>query len=222
MGEFFEIMTTKQERSTIFKSFQTNIKKSNSFDEGKANLLSLRKELSVVCDYIFDVCEDDDFCKMPLKSDKTIAYYLYHLNRIEDITSNILIAGKEQLFFAKNFDKLINSPIITTGNEISRDGLIEFSRALNIKHLKKYVVAVMANTNKIIQNINFQDSNSKVSAERKAEVIKSNVVSTDEIAFWLIDYWCSKTYASLMLMPFSRHLMLHLDGCLRIIDKLKI
>jgi hypothetical protein len=79
----------------------------------------------------------------------------------------------------------------------------------------------MANTNRIIQNISFQDSNSKVSAERKAEVIKSNVVSTDESAFWLIDYWCSKTYAGLMLMPFSRHLMLHLDGCLRIIDRLK-
>jgi hypothetical protein len=214
-------MTTKLERSIIFKSFQNNIKKSNSFDEGKANLLSLRKELSVICDHIFDICADEDFYKMPLKSDKTIAYYLYHLNRIEDITSNTLIARKKQLFFSKNFDKRLNSSIITTGNEIPRDRLIEFSRKIDIKHLRNYVNEVMANTDEIIKDLSFQNSKLKVSAERKEEVIKLNVVSSDSSAIWLIDYWCSKTYAGLMLMPFSRHLMLHLDGCLRIINRLK-
>ncbi|MCL2349882.1 MAG: phage head-tail adapter protein [Defluviitaleaceae bacterium] len=180
-------MTTKQERSAIFKSFQSNIKKKASFDEGKADLLTLRNKLTEICNYIFDVCSsDDDFCKMPLKTDKTIAYYLYHLNRIEDATSNILIAGREQLFFAKNFDKRLNSPIITTGNEIARDGLIEFSKALDIKQLKEYVITAMSNTNEIIKGLSFEDSKTKVSAERKAEAIKSNAVSTDESAFGLL------------------------------------
>ncbi|MCL2827924.1 MAG: phage head-tail adapter protein [Oscillospiraceae bacterium] len=214
-------MTTKQERSAIFKSFQSNIKRSGSFDEGKENLLALRKELSVICDYIFEGCSHEDFCKMPLKSDKTIAYYLYHLNRIEDVTSNVLIAGKEQIFFAENFEKRLNAPVITTGNEIARDGLIAFSKALDLTQLREYVAAVMDNTNEIIQGMGFQDSKTKVSAERKAEVMKSNTVSTDERAVWLVDYWCNKTYAGLMLMPFSRHIMLHLDGCLRIINKIK-
>jgi hypothetical protein len=214
-------MTTKQERSEIFKSFQSHIKKSVSFDEGKANLIALRKELSEICDYIFNVCDDEDFCKMPLKSDKTIAYYLYHLNRIEDAVSNVLVAGTEQLFFIENFNKWLNTPVITTGNEIARDGLIEFSKALDLKQLREYVIAVTANTNGIIKGMSFQDSKTKVTAERKTKVIKSKTVSTDESAFWLVDYWCNKTYAGLMLMPFSRHIMLHLDGCLRIIGKLK-
>ena len=214
-------MTTKQERSSLFKSFQANIKKSASFDEGKANFLALRKELSAICDFIFESCTDDDFCKMPLKSDKTIAYYLYHLYRIEDAVSNTLIAGKEQLFIAEKFIKGLNTPVTTTGNEIARDGLVEFSKALDLKQLREYVTVVMTNTNEIIQSMTFQDSKTKVLAERKAEIIKSNTVSTDESAFWLVDYWCSKTYAGLMLMPFSRHIMLHLDGCLRIISKIK-
>jgi len=213
-------MTTKQERSALFKSFQSNIKKSGSFDEGKANLLALRKELSAICAYIFESCSQEDFYKMPLKSDKTIAYYLYHLNRIEDATSNVLLAGREQIFFAENFEKRLNAPIITTGNEIARDGLIAFSKALDIAQLREYVVAVMANTNEIMEGMTFQESKTKVSAERKAEIIKSNTVSTDESAFWLVDYWCNKTYAGLMLMPFSRHIMLHLNGCLRIMDKI--
>jgi len=214
-------MKSKQERSEIFKLFQAYIKRSDTFVMGKQNLLALREELSAIYNYIFTVCTDDDFCKMPLAGDKTIAYYLYHLTRIEDITSNILIAGKEQLFFDKNFYGSLNSPVITTGNEIARDGLIDFSKKLDINQLRCYAATVLTNTNAIIQNMSFEESKIKVSAERKAEVIKSNAVSTEKDAFWLIDYWCGKTYAGLLLMPFSRHQMLHLDGCLRIIHKMK-
>lgn len=214
-------MKTKQERSEIFKLFQYNIKRNSSFDMGKQNLLALREDLSAIYDYIFSVCNGDDFYKMPLANDKTIAYYLYHLTRIEDITSNTLIARKAQLFFSENFDKLLNSPIITTGNEIARDGLAEFSKMLDINQLRRYITVVLANTNIIIQNMSYEDSKVKIPIERKSELLKSNTVSTDENAFWLVDYWCNKTHAGLLLMPFSRHQMLHLDGCLRIINKMK-
>lgn len=214
-------MTSKQERLDIFKVFQTNIKKSSSFDTGKQSLLALRKELSEIYDYIFTTCDNDDFCKMPFSNNKTIAYYLYHLTRIEDITSNTLIAGRTQLFFAKNFDKLLNSPIITTGNEITRDELIGFSKSLDINQLRNYASVVLDNTNSIIQDMSFEDSRIKVSTERKNDLLKLNTVSTDENAFWLVDYWCRKTYSGLLLMPFSKHQMLHLDSCLRIVNKIK-
>ena len=214
-------MKTKQERSELFKLFQANIKKKNSFEKGKQYLLTLRAELSAVYDYIFATCNNDDFCEMPLAKDKTIAYYLYHLIRIEDITSNTLIKGQPQIFFTGNFNKSLSSPIITTGNEINRDGLIEFSKMLNINELKNYADAVLNNTNVIIQNMSFEESKVKVSEQRKAEVIQTQSVSNDESAFWLIDYWCKKTYAGLFLMPFSRHHMLHLNGCFRILDKIK-
>ncbi len=213
-------MKTKQERSDLFKLFQDNIKKSGSFEMGKQNLLALREELSAIYDYIFAVCKDEDFCKMPFANDETIAYYLYHLTRIEDITSNTLIAGKAQLFFTEKFDRLLNSPLITTGNEVTRDKLIEFSKMLDISQLRSYTAVVLANTNTIIQNMSYEDSKVKVSENRKTELLKSNSVSTDENAFWLVDYWCKKSYAGLLLMPFSRHQMLHLDGCLRIINKI--
>ena len=200
--------------SNLLSHFGTGI-----FDAGKQKLLALRAELSAIYDYIFSVCSKDDFCKMPIASDKTIAYYVYHLIRIEDITSNTLIAGKEELFFSEKFDRLLNSPIITTGNELVRDDLIAFSKALDITQLKNYISTVYANTNAIIQNMSFEDSKTKVSAERKAEVIKLNTVSAGQM--WLVDYWCNKTFAGLMLMPLSRHQMWHLDGCLRIINKIK-
>lgn len=214
-------MKTKQERSEIFKSFQTNIKRKNSYELGKKQLFELRDELLLVYDYIFTTCNFDDFVKMPLSTDKTIAYYLYHLTRIEDTTSNTLIAGKEQIFFEKHYNKLLNSPIITTGSEIERDKLVEFSTMLDINQLRNYITDVLTNANNIIKDMSYEDSKTKVSDDRKAELVKLHTVSDNENAFWLVDYWCKKTYAGLLLMPFSRHQMLHLDGCLRIVNKIK-
>lgn len=214
-------MKTKQERSEIFKSFQTNIKRKDSFELGKEKLMELRGELMSIYDYIFATCSNEDFVKMPLAKDKTIAYYIYHITRIEDITSNTLIAGKEQIFFRNNYDKLLKSPIITTGNEIPRDKLVQFSEMLDINQLKNYTTDVLNNTNNIIKNMSYEDSKTKVAQERKTELLKLNTVSEDENAFWLVDYWCNKTFAGLLLMPFSRHQMLHLDGCLRITKKIK-
>lgn len=214
-------MKTKQERSEIFKSFQINIKRKNSYELGKKQLFELRDELLSVYDYIFTTCNFDDFVKMPLSTDKTIAYYLYHLTRIEDITSNTLIAGKEQIFFEKHYNKLLNLPIITTGNEIERDKLVEFSTMLDIDQLRNYITDVLTNTNNIIKDMSYEDSKTKVSDDRKAELVKLHTVSDNENAFWLVDYWCNKTYAGLLLMPFSRHQILHLDGCLRIVNKIK-
>ncbi|MCL2218010.1 MAG: hypothetical protein FWB91_13470 [Defluviitaleaceae bacterium] len=140
---------------------------------------------------------------MPIARSKTIAYYIYHLVRIEDIVTNTLIEGKTQLFFSSDY--LLNFPVITTGNEIKRDDLIEFSKMLDIAHLKKYAADVFAGTNEIIHNMSFKDSKTKVSAERKANLLTTKTVSDDENAFWLVDYWCKKTYAGLLFMPLSRH-----------------
>ena len=185
-------MKTKQERSEIFKLFQASIKKSSTFEIGKQHLLMLRAELAAVYDYIFATCNHDDFSKMPLAKDKTIAYYLYHLLRIEDITANTLIAGKTQIFFAENFSQSLNSPIITTGNEIKRDDLVEFSKTINIDELENYANAVLKNTNEIIQTMSFEHSRIKVSAAREVELLNTKTVSNGENALWLLRYWCKK------------------------------
>ena len=131
------------------------------------------------------------------------------------------MAGKTQLFFAENFSQSLDSPIITTGNELNRDDLVAFSKAINLDGLRNYANRVLTETNELIQEMSFEDSKTKVSAERKAEVLNTGTVSSEESAAWLVDYWCKKTYAGLMLMPFSRHHMLHLNGCFRILERIK-
>ena len=75
---------------------------------------------------------------------------------------------------------------------------------------------VKASTECIIQNLTFGDLKRKITDDRK-ECLKSlNVVSEDENAIWLIDYWCGKDIRGLIQMPFSRHWIMHIEASLRI------
>ena len=56
--------------------------------------------------------------------------------------------------------------------------------------------------------------------ERKEQLKLLNVVSNDENAIWLIDYWCGKDIRGLIQMPFSRHWIMHIEACLRIKNKI--
>ena len=76
-------------------------------------------------------------------------------------------------------------------------------------------------TEEIIRSLSFDDLKRTVTDERKAILESLNVVSRDEAAVWLLDYWCGKDYRGLIQMPFSRHWIMHVEACLRILGKLK-
>ena len=60
------------------------------------------------------------------------------------INSFILISKNEQVFFSSNYQERINSPIITTGNELVKEQIADFSKQLNMKELYSYIFEVGA------------------------------------------------------------------------------
>ena len=112
------------------------------------------------------------------------------------------------------------SPIITTGNELVKDQIAEFTRRLDIDELYAYIKDVKESTEKIIRDLAHDDLKQKVSDIRRKKLESLGVVSTDEAAYWLIDYWCKKDIMGLIKMPFSRHWIMHIEACLRIKEKL--
>ena len=153
---------------------------------------------------------------------KTIAYSIWHIFRIEDIVAHILINEDEQVFCTGNYQERINSPIITTGNELVKQQIADFSIQLNLKELYSYIFEVKASTEKIIKGLSYVELKKKVSEERKEYLKSLNVVSNNENAIWLIDYWCNKDIRGLLQMPFSRHWIMHIEACLRIRNKIHL
>jgi hypothetical protein len=99
--------------------------------------------------------------------------------------------------------------------------MIKFSKELNIKELFTYAKEVKLNSDKMILELNYESLKTKIPEERKIQLQKLNVVSSDENSFWLIDYWCNKNFLGLLQMPFSRHWIMHIDACLKIRDNQK-
>lgn len=206
------------------KVMQQRIKKKDTFSSGIAALLELRQSLMAPIAQFRRDLSCDDFSAMPYRNakgyhSKTIAYSLWHIFRIEDIVAHSLIAGDEQVFFKCNYQARTNSPIITTGNELAAEEILAFSRKLSLEELYHYIYDVDASTSQILNQLAYNDIKAKISEDKRRQLEALNVVSTDENAHWLIDYWCGKDIRGLIQMPFSRHWIMHIEACLRIRDR---
>ncbi len=211
--------------SELNKTMQTQIKKKDTYEAGINTLFNLRNQLmETLISFNDELCRED-FDAIPfINADgyhsKTIAYSIWHIFRIEDIVAHTLINEDEQIFFAYNYQERINSPIITTGNELIKQQIADFSGQLNLQELYSYIFEVKDNTEKIIKSLSYGELKQKISGERKEFLKSLNVVSLDENAILLIDYWCNKDIRGLIQMPFSRHWIMHTEACLRIKNKI--
>lgn len=207
------------------KTMRTQINRKDTYEEGIGTLLDLRNRLmETLISFNDELCRKD-FDAIPfINADgyhsKTIAYSIWHIFRIEDIVAHTLINEDEQVFFAGNYQERIHSPIITTGNELIKQQIADFSGQLNLQELYSYIFEVKDSTEKIIKSLSYGELKQKISGERKEALKYLNVVSLDENAIWLIDYWCNKDIRGLIQMPFSRHWIMHIEACLRIKNKI--
>ena len=214
-----------KEWSELNKKMQTEIKKESTFCIGIETLLQLRKSLfDEICGLKKELGRES-FNAIPFMNaegyhNKTIAYSVWHIFRIEDIVAHTLIGADDQIFFSENYQKRIGSPLITTGTELEKQQIADFSRVLDPDELYNYAQAVKIGTEEILKNLSYADLKRKISDEDKERLRSLNVVSNDEKACWLIDYWCGKDIRGLIQMPLSRHWIMHIEASLRIKDKI--
>lgn len=207
------------------KLMQAQLNRKAEYRSGIQTLFQLRESLMDTLFSLNDELDRDSFNKMPYANadgyhSKTIAYSIWHIFRIEDIVAHSLINNDEQIFFSGDYQRRINSPIVTTGNELSGSDIAEFSKKLVISELYKYITDVKNSTEAILSGLEYTDLKKKITPDKKEYLRSLNVVSSDEKAAWLIDYWCGKDIRGLVKMPFSRHWIMHIEACLRIKKRL--
>lgn len=214
-----------KEWSSLNKTVQEKMKKEATFHEGMETLLELRGQLMAVIQQFKEELSRQEFNAIPfINADgyhsKTISYSIWHIFRIEDIVAHTLIGQDEQIFFQDDYRKRIDPPIITTGNELVKEQISEFSAALNLDELYRYSLSVADSTNGILRQLSYADLKRRMTDADKERLRSLQVVSQDEKAYWLIDYWCGKDVKGLIQMPFSRHWIMHVEASLRIRNKI--
>lgn len=199
----------------LFHKVKEEISNETTFHLGIEDLLSLRNELFDMLLRFKAELRHADFSAIPFIGEngfhsKTIAYSVWHIFRIEDIVTNTLINKGDQIFFSGDYKSSIGSPIITTGNELEKQEISDFSKTLNLDALYEYAKSVKDTTNLLLKKFSFCDLERRMTDEDR-EILKSlHVVSDSENARWLIDYWCSENIQGLIMMPFSEHWLAHI------------
>ncbi|BCG59261.1 DinB family protein [Paenibacillus sp. URB8-2] len=212
--ELNEIISKPQEYSQaihLFLSLHAWLHSSEVGNEGKQTLK----------DVVVENLTEKSLRKYPVTIPNTknsIAWHLWHIARIEDMTMSILVADDQQVLCAGNWFEKMNTRFLHSGNEMSEEDIVDLSSSINFESLLAYRTAVGKHTRQIISMLTPGQLKEKVDPKRIKRLFDENAVTQN--ASWLAGYWSKKSIAGLMLMPATRHIFLHLKKCIHIKDKL--
>lgn len=159
------------------------------------------------------------FRTMPTVKDETIAWSLWHLTRIEDITMNILVADEKQVINTDDWQEKMNIKVCDTGNSMTDEEIIDLSSKINMQELRKYRIAVGRKSRDVIRSFQPADLKRKVEPVRLQRVLDERAVLKVDSAQWLIDFWGRKNVAGIILMPLTRHQKVHINESMRLKKK---
>lgn len=146
---------------------------------------------------------------------RTVAYGMWHSSRIEDITMNILVAGTNQVIDSDNRLARINSNIYDTGNAMNERDILEFSKNINMQELRDYRINVGRRTREIFQDLRPADLKRRFDNTALERIFDIGAVSRHEAASWLVEFWGKKNVAGILLMPTTRHHIVHINESMK-------
>ena len=161
---------------------------------------------------------EEDTCRITSGKDTSVLWNIWHITRIEDIVSNILIANKEEIF-NKGIQMELNIKIQDTGNAMTHSEIELLNKSINMGALREYRVMVGRSTRKIIETLEYNDIKRKVNKEQLERIKQNGGVTDNEKSIWLLDFWGKKNILGLIMMPITRHQIVHLNDCFRIKEK---
>jgi hypothetical protein len=176
-----------------------------------------QREKTSYMDEIWESLEDMAFRTMPTVKDDTVAWDIWHITRIEDLTSNLLIRNQEQVLNAE-WLTLLNVSVKDTGNAMSDEEILDFSNKVNREGLYQYRNAVGRRTREIIESLKPEDMKRKVSKDGLERIQTEGGVTNHPDSVWLLDFWGRKNVAGIIQMPITRHQIVHLNDCRRLKD----
>ena len=207
------------------KRLKELISKKETFDSAKELYLSMHKYLhfsdndDTLMNQLWKNLNTKDFSIMPTAKDVTIAWNIWHITRIEDLTMNILLNNSEQIY-NKEWKRKMNVSVNDTGNAMTDDEIMELSRNMNIEVLKEYRKAVGNQSQNILSKLVFEDMKRRVESKNIEKILKEGGVTEHPDSIWLLDFWGRKNVAGIILMPGTRHQIGHLNDCINLKEKI--
>lgn len=204
------------------KELSKIIRKTEDFPKAAETVLALHSELHAAkvgglkrenaVDRLWKDLRPNEYAVMPTSKDETIAWAVWHVARIEDLTMNILVNTGPQVF-DDSWQKRMNVSVRDTGNAMSDDEIMNFSKNIRTEELLRYREAVGRRSREIVRGLKPEDMKRRVSPESVSRIMAEGGVTRQKDSVWLLDFWGKKDVAGILLMPLTRHQTLHLNDC---------
>jgi hypothetical protein len=165
-------------------------------------------------DALLDELSEEQFRRIPKNCEHSVAWCIYHLARIEDTAMNILVADAPQVFSQGAWQAQLNVSFIDCGNEMSDAAMLQLSDQIVLEALRDYRVAVGRRTREIVAALQPDNLTQKVDPTRIQRVMEEGALT--ESARGIANYWSKRDIAGLLLMPASRHNLVHLNEILKL------
>lgn len=231
-GRYLADSLTREENGTVMKYFGNGlsemhkelsriIRNEREFDRARQLFLDIHAKLNLSevsgteeneVDLLFRDLDRGEYAIMPTSKDETIAWVLWHIARIEDLTMNLLVARQKQVL-DERWSARLKITVKDTGNAMSDEEIMKLSKEVQIDELMRYRNEVAGRTREIVKNLRPQDLRRKMEQADLGRILDEGGLTTDENSVWLLDFWGKKDVAGLLLMPPTRHVMLHLNSC---------
>lgn len=155
----------------------------------------------------------------PKNSPHSVAWRIWHMARIEDVTMNVLLADTKQVFTSGKWIDKLEIDCAGVGNEMSNADIVKLSETINLKALFAYRLAVGKRTRAIVKRLKSDVLARPPAPDRLQRLVAERAVQPS--ALWLLDYWGGHPAANLLLMPATRHPYVHLNEIKRLLPKLR-
>lgn len=163
-------------------------------------------------DEVLNDMTEEQIRRIPRNCEHSVAWCIWHIARIEDVTTNLLVAGSSQILHRSNWLERMKMTACDTGNEMDAADMAKLGAMIDIESLRAYRIAVGRRTREIVQQLEPEELKQKIDPIRVQQVMDEGAVV--EAARGIAEYWSRCNIAGLLLMPATRHNLVHLNEAL--------
>jgi len=139
----------------------------------------------------------------------SIAWLLWHCARIEDVTTNLLIAGQPQVIEREGWLSRLKMSAQDVGTGMGDTQVSQVTSQIDLDALRAYRRAVGGSTRKILLTLASEQLHSSVDPARIKQLLESDVLGQG--AEYLAEIWGSWKVGDLVRQPAIRHSFVHLQ-----------
>jgi hypothetical protein len=154
---------------------------------------------------------------IPEGCEHSAAWIVWHAARIEDAAMNIVLAGREQVFTEGGWQEKLTIELSDTGNLLPHDKVVQLGLKINLPTMLEYRNEVGKRTRENVLALDPAEWRRGVDPARVARLIPEGAVAP--YATGVPEYWGGMTNAGLLLMPPTRHNLIHLNEIMKMKKK---